>query len=155
MQDCNSFHTYAVSFVVKWKRCLLISLHTSHCCCCLPASLRGEYYIALFFFYVFCKSCGEIIQAQSPPFVTDGKPFQRDYHVLDLLWFPFLLKPRYQWSVSCAGDPLDVSAHPSPQSQWNSQLWPFCLCHSQLSGNTRTPWWHLKCTCWTLLLPSP
>lgn len=80
----------------------------------------------LLFFNVLCKSWGEITQARSPPFVTDGKPFQRDYDALDLLSFSFLLKPRYQVSVRRAWDCLDrgshVSAHPSSESRWNSPL---------------------------------
>lgn len=118
----------------------------------------------LFFFNVLCKSCGEITQDRSPPFVTDGKPFQRDYDALDSLSFSFLLKPRYQLSVMRAPDCLDRSAHvlarPSPQSRWNSPLWPLCLCHSQLSGNTMAGRWHgIKCTlivpCWASLPRSP
>lgn len=157
MQACNAIQTHTLAFHVKWKRWLLITLHTWHCCCCLPASLsevRGILHSSLFFFFSFFnvlrKSCGEITQARSPPSVTDGKPFRRDYDALDLLSFPFLLKPRYQWSVSRAPVRLDggahVSARPSPESGWNSQLWPLSLCHSQLSGNTMTQWWHLKCT---------
>lgn len=73
------------------------------------------------FFNVLCKSCGEITQDRSPPFVTDGKPFQRDYDALDSLSFSFLLKPRYQLSVMRAPDCLDRGAHvlarPSPQSR--------------------------------------
>lgn len=60
-----------------------------------PLSLRRGN-IASLFFYVLRKSCGEITRARSPPFVTDGKPFRRDYDAPDLLSFPFLLKPRYQ-----------------------------------------------------------
>lgn len=132
-------------------------------CRCKPIKPFQTYRLAFFFFYVLCKSWGEITQAQSPPFVTDGKPFQRDYDALDLLSFSFLLKPRYQLSVSRALDCLDRGAHvsprPSPETGWNSPLWPLCLCHSQLSGNTMTGWWHFKCNliapCWVLLPLSP
>lgn len=160
----HAIQTYTLAFHVKWKGWILISLHSWHCCCCLPACLSEAGGILHgSFFNVLCKSCGEITQARSPPFVTDGKPFQRDYDALDLLSFSFLLKPRYQLSVSRALDCLDrgahVSAHPSPESGWNSPLWPLCLCHSQLSGNTMTRWRHLKCTlivpCWALLPLSP
>ena len=94
------------------------------------------------FFYVFCKSCGEITQAQSPPFVTDGKPFQRDYHVLDLLWFPFLLKPRYQWSVSCAGDRLDRGARVSarPLRHRASEIPTYDLSVSAIHSCQATQW---------------
>lgn len=136
--------------------------------CCLPLWGRGmgggEGYCMALFFNVLCKSCGEITQDRSPPFVTDGKPFQRDYDALDSLSFSFLLKPRYQLSVMRAPDCLDRGAHvlacPSPQSRWNSLLRPLCLCHSQLSANTMTRWWHgIKCTlivpCWASLPRSP
>lgn len=92
--------TYTPAFHVKWKGCISISLHTWHRCYCLPTRLfevggilHGS------FFYVLCKSCGEITQARSPPFVTDGKPFQRDYNVLDLL--SFLISFKAQVSVIC------------------------------------------------------
>lgn len=143
MQACQSSQTYTLDFHVKWKGWIIISLYTWHCCYHLPARLsevRGISHGS--FFNVLCKSCGEITKARSPPFVTDGKPFQRDYDALDLLSFSFLLKPRYQLSVSRALDCLDrgahVSARPSPDSGWNSLLWPLCLCHSQLSRNTMT-----------------
>lgn len=101
----------------------------------------------LFFFNVLCKSCGEITQAQSPAFVRDGKPFQRDYDALDLLSFSFLLKPRYQLSVRQAQVWLDSLPYPQPpptppippsENGWNSLLWPLCLCYSQLEGNRMT-----------------
>lgn len=43
----------------------------------LPVS-PGQANITQLFFNVLCKSCGEITEAWSPPFITDGKPFQRD-----------------------------------------------------------------------------
>lgn len=75
---------------------------------CQPLWGRGN--ITWLLFNVLCKSCGEITQARSPLFVTDGKPFQRDYDALDLLSSSFLLKPRYQLSVSWALDCLDRGA---------------------------------------------
>lgn len=75
---------------------------------CQPLGGGGN--ITWLLFNVLCKSCGEITQARSPLFVTDGKPFQRDYDALDLLSFSFLLKPRYQLSVSWALDCLDRGA---------------------------------------------
>lgn len=128
----QAIQTYILAFHVKWEGWLLISLHTWHHCYYLPASLSEVAGILHgSFFNVLCKSCGEITQARSPPFETDGKPFQRDYDALDLLSFSFLLKPRYQLSVSRALDCLDrgahVLAHPSPESGWNSPLWPLCV----------------------------
>lgn len=54
-------------------------------CSRLPASGASQYYASFLFFLIFFffvnvlrKSYGEITQARSPPFTTDGKPFQRD-----------------------------------------------------------------------------
>lgn len=152
--------TSTLALNVKWKG--LISIHFPLYLAELLLSRRplwgtSQYYTALFFFNVLSKSCGEITRARSPPFVTDGKPFQRDYDALDLLSFSFLLKPRYQLSVSRALDPLRWGAHVSVGSAPSplAPLWPLCLCRLQLSGNTMTWRWHLKCTlivlCWALL----
>lgn len=117
------------------------------------------------FFNALCKSCGEITQAQSPAFVRDGKPFQRDYDALDLLSFSFLLKPRYQLSVRQAQVWLDSLPHPQPPAPSPSRVWmKFPAMTSLLvlftAGRQQDNMeWLLKCTflvaCWTLLpLPS-
>lgn len=94
-----------------WQ-CMLLSIPAA------PSGVWGILHGSLF--NVLCKSCGEITQARSLPFATDGMPLQRDYDALDLLSFSFLLKPSYQLSVSpalwCLDGDARISAVPSPGS---------------------------------------
>lgn len=125
----------------------------------LPASLSEvEGILHSSFFNVLRKSCGEITQARSPPFVTDGKPFQRDYNPLDLLSFPFLLKPRYQWSVSCALDRLDSGAHVLARPSSADEILCYDLSISVIHNSQATQWDSgdiLNAPCWALLLRWP
>lgn len=106
-------------------------------------SEEGEYCIALFFMFSVNPG-GEITKPGDRRLWQMENLSEGIMMPPDLLSFPFLLEPRYQWSVSDGG--ALVPRRASLRGGWNSLWWPLRLCQSQLSGDTMTLWWHLKCT---------
>lgn len=100
-------------------------------------SEEGEYCIALFFMFSVNPG-GEITEPGDRRLWQMENLSKGIMMPPDLLSFPFLLEPRYHWSVSDdvvgsdGGAPVPRRA--SLRGGWNSPWWPLHLCHSQLSG---------------------